>query len=249
MQRSIPKTSAVLSALLRADFITQWRNRRSFRLVLLVPVIILISWKGLVAKMGGEFVLAACITIGLTSIGLMGYSNSIARDRDRGIFQRLRVGPVSSWAIMISRIVVQIAMIFIMTLLIFVVGYTVDHIALSPLGYLFGMLISLVGGALYLSLGQVIVGPIKNPETVNTTTRLVYFVFIMVGMFGEFGILGDVVKDLVIWSPYGVVKAILAGSLQPASWNMHTSLSLLATLGYTVVFAILGIKWFRWSNK
>ena len=90
MQRNIPRISSALSALLRADFTAQWRNRRSVVLVLLVPVIILISWKGLVARMGGPFVLSICITIGLTAIGLMGYTNTIARDRDKGIFQRLQ---------------------------------------------------------------------------------------------------------------------------------------------------------------
>src|SRR5882757_466827 len=111
MQTTIPSTSSVLSSLLRADFTTQWRNRRSVILVVLVPTIILISWKGLVDKLGGTFVLSNCITIGLNAIGLMGYTNSIARDRDKGVFQRLRVTPVPSWSIMTSRLIVQLAMI------------------------------------------------------------------------------------------------------------------------------------------
>src|ERR1700712_1321498 len=102
MQTVIPTTSKTLKALLTSDFTTQWRNRRAVILIVLVPVIILTSWKGLVDKLGGAFVLSNCITVGLTAIGLMGYANSIARDRDKGIFQRLRVAPVSSWSIMCS---------------------------------------------------------------------------------------------------------------------------------------------------
>lgn len=249
METRIPKTSTVLSALLRADFTTQWRNRRSLRLVLLVPLIILVSWKGLVAKLGGGFVLSSCITIGLISIGLMGYSNSIARDRDRKIFQRLRVGPVSSWTIMISRLTVQTGMILVMTILIFICGFYVDKIALSPLGYLLCLVMTLIGGALYLSLGQVIVGLIKSPESVSSTSRLVYFAFIMIGMLGQLGALGAVVDKLVTWSPYGVVQAVLAAGLQPDTWNLDTSMALLGTLGYTFVFAVLGIKWFKWDSK
>src|SRR6266567_4124355 len=97
MENNIPKTSEVFMALLRADLTTQWRNRRSFVLVLLVPVLILISWKSIIDKVGGAFALSSCITIGLIATGLMGYSNSIARDRDKGIFQRLRVAPMPSW--------------------------------------------------------------------------------------------------------------------------------------------------------
>jgi ABC-2 type transport system permease protein len=124
METVIPKTSAVLASLLRADFITQWRNRRAVILTLVVPVVILISWKGLVAMIGGPFVLANTITIGLFASGLMGYSNAIARDRDKGIFQRLRVGPLPSWAIMASRLLVQVGMIIIITTAVFIIGKT-----------------------------------------------------------------------------------------------------------------------------
>jgi len=249
MQRNIPRISSALNALLRADFTAQWRNRRSVVLVLLVPVIILISWKGLVARMGGPFVLSICITIGLTAIGLMGYTNTIARDRDKGIFQRLRVGPIPSWTIMVSRLTVQIFMIVLLTIAVFVVGFYVDKISLSPTGYLFGFVMALAGGTVYLGLGQMIVGLIKHPETVNAVTRLVYFLFIMVGMLGELGAMGNEVQQAVIWSPFGTVKRIVSDSLQPGHWTGDSGIAFLATAGYAIVFSVLGIKWFKWNTK
>jgi ABC-2 type transport system permease protein len=249
MQTIIPSSSAAFKALLRADFSTQWRNRRAVMLTLIVPVVILISWKGLVSKLGGAYVLSSCITIGLTAIGLMGYSNTIARDRDKGVFQRLRVAPVPAWSIMISRLTVQIAMIVAVTLAVFIGGYYFDKITITPAGYALGLAAAFIGGAVYLSLGQVIVGLIKNPETVNVTCRLVYFVFIMVGMFGELGMLGEEIGHAVKWSPYGTVKRIVAAGLQPETWTVETTYALLATVAYTVVFATLGIKWFKWSSK
>jgi len=249
MEMIIPKTSAALSALLRADLTTQWRNRRSFILVLLVPVIILISWKGVVDKLGGAFALSTCITIGLVAIGLMGYSNSIARDRDKGVFQRLRVAPMPSWCIMASRLVVQLVMILLVTIIVFVAGKNIDHITLSPGGYVISFLTALVGGAVYLGLGQVIVGLVQNPETVNSTSRLVYFVFIMVGLFGELGVLGNQVKEIVMWSPYGTVKRIIAAGMQPGTWNTEITTALFVTIGYAALFSIIGIKKFKWNNK
>ena len=79
--------------------------------------------------------------------------------------------------------------------------------------------------------------------------RLTYFVFIIVGLFGEMGVLGDKFKSAVNWSPYGSVKNILAASLEPARCDNHTTLALLLTIGYTIVFATLGIRWFKWSTK
>jgi ABC-2 type transport system permease protein len=246
---NLPSMASVYRSLLRADLTAQWRNRRSSLLVILVPVIILITGKGIVDKFGGAFALSNCITVGLTAIGLMGYSNSIARDRDKGIFQRLRVAPASNWAIMASRLSVQLIMIILMTIVIFIVGYKIDHITMTTGGYVLGFIAALAGGAVYLSLGQIIVGLIKNPETVNATSRLVYFAFIMIGMFGELGVLGKQIGEVVKWSPYGTVKRIVSAGLTPDSWNTQTTMALLVTFGYTLVFAILGIRWFRWSNR
>jgi len=245
----IPSNKAVLSSLLRADFTTQWRNRRSLILILLIPVIILISWKGAIPKFGGGFVLSNCITIGLNAIGLMGYSNAIARDRDKGIFQRLRVAPLTAWSIMASRLTVQLAMILLVTTGVFVAGHYVDNITLSPAGYALGFAMAFIGGAVYLGLGQAIVGFIKNAETVNAVTRLVYFAFIMIGMFAELGALGEIVGNAAKWSPYGTVKHILAAGMAPSTWNQHSTQALLVTIGYAIVFSGLGIKWFRWSSK
>ena len=255
MQTVIPKTSAALTSLLRADFKTQWRNRRSVVLLLLVPVIILVSWKGLIEQMnkagkdGGAFALSSCITIGLTAIGLMGYSNAIARDRDKGVFQRLRVTPVPTWSIMASRLLVQLLLILLVTTFVFIVGSEYDKVNLTPAGYALTYLCAFVGGALYLGLGQMIVGLVKNAETVNSTTRLVYFLFIMVGMFGDLGVLGNEFQKIIRWTPYGTVKNILASSMHPANWNNTSSLALLATIGYAILFSFVGIKNFKWNTN
>jgi len=179
----------------------------------------------------------------------MGYSNSIARDRDKGVFQRLRVAPAPSWSIMASRLIVQILMITIMTIVLFIVGYKYDNVTFSIGGYIFGFAMIIVGGAVYLSLGQVIVGLIKNPETVNATTRLIYIAFIVIGMFAELGVFGKVISDIVKWSPYGTVKSIVSAGLEPATWNSRATEALLLTLGYTAVFTALGINKFRWDSK
>ena len=248
METKLPKTTDALSSLLRADFTTQWRNRRSVMMSLLVPVIILISWKGIIDKFGGSFVLSVSMTIGLTSIGLMGYAISVARDRDKGVFQRLRVTPVPTFFIMLSRLMVQLAMIILLIIFVFIVGNNYDKIELTPAGYALTFLTAFMGGALYLGLGQMIVGLVKNAETVNSTTRLVYIAFIMLGMFGELGLFGNEFKMIIHWSPFGTVKTILAASMEPPTWNSQSSLALLATVAYAFAFSFLGIKWFKWNT-
>jgi ABC-2 type transport system permease protein len=251
METIIPKTSVAFGSLLRADLTTQWRNRRAVIMTFIVPVLILMTWKPLAATMGGAFVLSNSIVIGLFASGLMGYANTIARDRDKGIFQRLRVGPIAPWTIIMSRLAVQLIMINIITTAVFIIGYQYDGIALTPVAYVVSFITAIMGGAVSLSLGQMVVGYIKNPETVNSTTRLIYLALILTGMLGELYLkkLGPQWADLVKLSPYGVVKTILASGMDLAKWNQDATNAFLLTLGYTFVFTFLGIKWFKWNTK
>lgn len=245
----IPSTSSVLRVLFRADMTTQWRNRRSAVLSLVVPVIILIALKNAVDTIGANYALSTCITIGVAASCLMGYTNALARDRDKGVFQRLRVGPVPTWTIMGSRLLVQMMMIFFTAVAVFLAGYYVDHIQIALEQYLLGLLATLVAGVVYLGLAQLLVGLIKNPETVNSTTRLVYLVFIVVGLYGGSGKLGTVMQQITLWSPYGTVSQVLAASMRSGAWNQDITNALLVALGYAVVFAGIGIRKFSWSSR
>jgi len=112
-----------------------------------------------------------------------------------------------------------------------------------------GFISALVGGAVYLGLGQAIVGRIKNEETVSAVTRLIYFLFIMIGMFSELGALPKGITTVMKWSPYGTVKNVAFASMQPGSWTQQNSIYLLVMLGYALLFSFLGIKWFRWNSS
>lgn len=245
----LPSSTNVFKALFKADLLIQWRNRRAVFMVLLVPVFILFCWKNAVAKIGPYYVLSTCLTIGLISIGLMGYSATISRDRDKGVFQRLRVAPFNPGLIMSSKLLVQLMMIFVLTILIFAGGYYFDGITISAQGYAITFITALIGGAVYLSLGQLITGLITNPESVNGATRMIYFVFIMVGMLGELGTLGEQFKKVSQWSPYGTVKTIISTGMQPGHWDTASTQAFVVCMIYATVFAVIGIRKFRWAVK
>jgi ABC-type uncharacterized transport system ATPase subunit len=51
------------------------------------------------------------------------------------------------------------------------------------------------------------------------------------------------------WSPGGTVATLLSGAMQPAAWSADTWWAFLASVGYAVVFAGIGIRWFQWSTR
>jgi len=253
METIVPKISIAFTTLFKADLTTQWRNRRGLFISLLIPVMMIMVYKSMVAKLGGPWVLSYSLSYGLIALGLMGYSNTIARDRDKGVFQRLRVAPIPSWAIMGSRLMVQLLMIVIITIAVLIVGYDIDHISLSAGGYIITIFTAIIGAAFYLSVGQLIVALIKSPDTVNSTSRLIFLLFIVVGTlsaaFEKSGDLPVQLAQILHWWPYATVNTIIAAGMAPDKWDAHATNALLATIGYILVFLAIGVRKFRWETK
>jgi ABC-2 type transport system permease protein len=234
-------------ALLRADFIVQWHQRRSLIMTVLVPIAFLVSWKDLIPTVGAHAVLAICIAVGLPAMGLMGYSQTVARDRETGVFQRLRTTPTPTSAIMGSRILVQLAVTTFMTLCTYGFANVIDGISLGAGSLALVLVAALVGGMAFLALGQIVVALVKNAEAVSAVGRLIYLPLAVVGGLGEAGVLGPAVKRIVVWSPIGTTKALLLAAMSPANLDLHTLAAFAATLGYCFVFATIGVRWFKWS--
>jgi ABC-2 type transport system permease protein len=247
-----PNTPLIFSSLLRADFIVLLKNRRSLIMSILLPYLILeatSSNKG-TAHLGGTlFVIGLSITYGIASTSIMGYSLAVARDREKGVLQRLRVTPAPTWAIMVSRLAVQVVANLIIALAVVILGARIHHLSLSAGQYGLVLLISILGGAMFLCIGQTLVALVKSSETVNSTARLVYIGLIFLGILGQGGSLGHAWDTVAEWSPVGTVMTLFAGVLNLSAWNSHDLESLLAAVGYVVVFGIIGIRWFQWEVR
>jgi ABC-2 type transport system permease protein len=242
----------ILTSLLRADFIVFLKNRRSLLLSILLPYLILVSTnskKGTENLGGSLFVIGLSITYGIASTSIMGYSLAVARDREKGIFQRLRVTPASTWAIMGSRLIVQVLANLVIAIVVLFLGGRIHHLSLTISQYGLVLLVSVLGGAMFLSIGQALVALIKSSETVNSTARLLYIGLILLGLLGQGGSLGHTWDTVARWSPVGTVMTLFAGVLNLSAWNGRDLESLLAVVGYIVVFAVGGIRWFQWEVR
>jgi ABC-2 type transport system permease protein len=123
------------------------------------------------------------------------------------------------------------------------------HLHLGVLEWLLTLLLSIVGGAVFLSIGQALVGLIKSADTINASGRIVFIALLLLGLLGPDGILGNTFAAISKWTPFGTVITILQSALHQTQWTGHTSLALLACLGYVIVFSFIGIKWFRWEAR
>src|SRR6202048_2161934 len=95
-----PTLSGILSSLLQADITVQLRNGRALALTFFPPLAVLygLSAGKRGAQLGGPIVnVAVALTLGIALIAILGYTASVARCRELGVFPRLRVTPAPTW--------------------------------------------------------------------------------------------------------------------------------------------------------
>jgi ABC-2 type transport system permease protein len=247
-----PALTEIFRALLEADFTVQLRNNRALLLSFALPLVLLyglfVQRRG-IALGDPQFRVASALTLGMASIAILGYSMTVARDREKGVFQRLRVTPAPTWTILASRLLVQVAAILAMALVLLVAADLFESVSLTAEAYLLTFISVIFSSALFLSVGQALAGLIKSADTLNAVGRLAYLPLFALGLFAHSTVFGTTFELVSRWSPGGTVETLLTGAMNPSSWNSDTWLALAVSTAYSVVFAGIGIRWFQWGAR
>jgi ABC-2 type transport system permease protein len=247
-----PPRGLAMGSLLRADSIVMLNSKTSLVLSALLPVVILVvtSFGKAQSRLGGSnLVIGLALTLGLLTSCLLGFTLALAHDREIGVLQRLRVTPAPNWMIMTRRLVVQIATNLLASIIVVIVGSIVHGLTLNIGQYLLVVIIAVLGAAMFLAIGQALVGLVQSTNAVSAIGRLLMVFLLLLGLLGGSGILGDAMQTIAGWSPVGALLAVFSDVLNQSAWSGQDTYSLLACVGYVVVFAFIGIRWFRWNSR
>ncbi|MCZ9884544.1 ABC transporter permease [Arthrobacter sp. B2a2-09] len=247
-----PPLGLAMTSLLRADSIVILNSKTSLVLSTLLPIVILVAttFGKAQSRLGGSsLIIGLALTLGLLTSCLLGFTLALAHDRHIGVLQRLRVTPAPNWMIMTSRLIVQVATNLIASVIVVIVGAIVHGLTLNVGQYLLVIAVALLGAAVFLAIGQALVGLIQSTNAISAIGRLLMIVLLLLGIFGGTGILGDTIKAISDWSPVGALMTLFSDVLNQSAWSGQDTGSLLACVAYIVVFAFIGIRWFRWDSR
>lgn len=245
-----PPVGLAIRSLLRADLAVLLRSRASTVLSILLPLVIVVATtfgKSQTRLGGSGEVIGLALTLGLITSCLLGYSLTLAHDREVGVLQRLRVTPAPTWTVMASRLTIQLAANLVGSLVVIVVGAILHHLTLSFGQYLLVLGIAVLGAAVFLAIGQALVALVRTTTAINATGRILFIILVLVGLLGGTGILGDTMQSIAGWTPVGALLILFSDAVTGAGWAGQDANALLACAGYVVVFAFIGIRWFRWD--
>ncbi len=246
-----PPLGLAMSSLLRADSIVMLNNKTSLVLSTLLPILILVvtTFGKAQSRLGGSnLIIGLALTLGLLTSCLLGYTLALAHDREVGVLQRLRITPAPTWMIMTSRLAVQVATNLVASVVVVIVGAIVHGLTLNVGQFLLVIAIAVLGAAVFLAIGQALVGLVQSTSAISAIGRLLMIFLLLLGLLGGTGILGESMKIIADWSPVGALMTLFSDVLNQSPWNGQDTYSLLACVGYVIVFASIGIRWFRWNT-
>jgi ABC-2 type transport system permease protein len=68
-------------------------------------------------------------------------------------------------------------------------------------------------------------------------------------LFGHSNVLGTTFELISRWSPGGAVETLLSSAMNPSTWSGEAWGAVLASGAYIILFAGVGIRWFRWTAR
>jgi ABC-2 type transport system permease protein len=247
-----PSLRGIFAALFRADFLVFLKHRRALFISALLPLFLLLSTNGDKATHnfgGAVFVVGLAISYGLLATSIVGYALTMSRDREKGVFQRLRVTPAPTWMIMMSRLAMQGVASLILSLVVVIIGCRVHNLSPTIGEYVLVLLVAQLAAAVFLSIAQALVGLVRSADTVKAIARVLLAILILLGTLGQSGALGGAWGDIARWSPVGISMTLFAGVLNLHAWYSRDTISLVVAVGYIVFFAGIGIRWFQWDAR
>ena len=251
-----PPIGLTLRSLIAADFTVLVQSKQTLILNLAVPILMLIITNQATRRGGAGFgaagpalMIALALSYGLLSSSLLGYSITVARDREAGVFQRLRVTPTPTWAIMLSRLVVQFVAAIATAIVVIVVGGIMHGLSYGVGTYLLIFVVAIYGAAMFLGIGQAVVGLLRSSTAVNALGRVLYVLLLLLGILGISGVLGDTFTAVAKWSPVGALMTLFTAVQSTSAWTSDDGWAIVAIGAYLVVFAGIGIRWFQWEAR
>lgn len=88
-------------------------------------------------------------------------------------------------AVLASRLATQVVANALIALIVTIIGSQLHHLSLSAAQYGLIVVTSVIGGAVFLAIGQAVVGLVRSADTVNAASRLLLIALLFLGLFGQ----------------------------------------------------------------
>ncbi len=170
--------------------------------------------------------------------------NTLVRDREIGWLRRLSTTPVHPSRLLGAQLILDFVLAAV-AIVILIVGGMVIFGAPLTVGIPFFILSLVLAIAEIFSLGLVVAALVPTQTVASAVGGVLFFALLFLsGLWVQPVQVGAPLRDIMWYSPSGAaVRAILYSAFN----RTPPMTSLLALVGYTLVFAFVAVRYFRWE--
>ena len=170
--------------------------------------------------------------------------STLVRDREIGWLRRISTTPVHPSQLLGAQLILDLGLAAV-AIIIAIVGGTVIFGAPLTFDIPFFILSVALGIAEIFSLGLVVVALVRTQSAAGIVGGVLFFVLLFLsGLWVQPDVVGGPLQVILLYSPSGAaVRALLYsvfGQTPPLT-------ELAALIGYTLVFAFVAVRYFRWE--
>ncbi len=119
----------------------------------------------------------ALIAMVIAFLGLMGLPIALSQHREQGVLKRFRVSPIRLWMVLVAHLVVQVALLVVVSLLLILLADLIFGIKfVLDLPAVIG--VSLLGCLALFTLGFALVGLCSSPRTTQAVGSAIFFLML-----------------------------------------------------------------------
>jgi ABC-2 type transport system permease protein len=193
-----------------------------------------------------DFLLPGVLAMALMQLGLFGSLQFVGL-RERKILRQLNVTPLPRSLLIASEVTVRLFMALVQAMLILVIGRLVFNVQVAgSWPVLIGLV--LLGAAVFVSLGYMLVSFVKSEESGQGVIQLVQFpMMFLSGIFFPVEVMPVFLKPIMKAIPLTYLADLLRQEVTGWAPLNTPATNLLVLGGWLVVSLVLGIRFFRWE--
>ena len=178
---------------------------------------------------------------------LLGLPGPLVSYRELGILRRLSTTPVPPSWLLAAQVVVQLGVALAGLLIVNVVSVAAFGAPApkSPAGLVLSCGLAIAG---LFPMGLLIASVARTPNAASVIGRLAFFpLMFFAGLWLPRALMPAVLQQISNYTPLGAAVQAIQGSMQTGFPPVFGSAPLLVLAAYTLVFAFLARRFFRWE--
>jgi ABC-2 type transport system permease protein len=235
--------------LTKANMLINLRNRTALFWNFAFPIGLILLY-GVIWAEQIAWLTAGIVVLNLMSSGLLGDAARLTNMRERGILRRVQATPLPAWQLIASYVLARLALVLVQSAAILATAALVYHAEFSWAGVLAAAPLALVGGLVFLLLGQLISAAAPTSGAAGAIGQVVYFPLMFVSdLFVPIGMLPGWLAGVTRWTPATMLVDMVRPALVPVPAAEPAALNLAGLAIYGLVALALAARLFRWEQR